>query len=417
MPKLLHVTAVTHTLHFLIGQIKFMQSAGLDVETVSSVDPNGDAKLDFFLEHENVAHTPIQISRALTPIRDLISAWKLWKHLRKTRPEIIHAHTPKAGLVTMLAGSIARVPIRVYHIHGLRFSTLTGWKRVLVIAAEKLTCQLATRVLCVSPSARDEAIRCRLCHSDRIQVLRSGSINGLDAAVRFNPDNVETDLRETIRKRLGIRDEDVVIGFIGRLAKDKGIEELVAAFQSVQNTAQRSDGNLERRIRLVLVGDHEMQDPISEHTRNIIQHNPMIHRLDYDPETPKLYAAMDIFCLPSYREGLPYVALEAAAMRLPVITTNATGCVDGVEDGVTGTCVSVANSKALAAAIRRYADDRGLRLWHGNAGRRRVLQDFVPADIWQATLDEYHSELARLDLPLPKPIQEERMATVRKSAA
>ena len=397
MPKILHVTTVTHTLHFLIGQISYMQSAGFKVETASSVDPAGDEKLAFFLQHEDVPHTAIEISRALTPLRDLVSVWKLWRHLRKIRPEIVHAHTPKAGLIAMLASLLAGVPIRVYHIHGLRFSTLKGWKRWLVIACEKGTCRMATRILCVSQSAREEAARCRLARRDRIKVLRSGSINGLDATGRFDPNRVDEHATQQLRQSLGIDKSDVVIGFIGRLVRDKGIEELVAAFQELRQQLSAQ----EKQIHLLLVGDFESQDPVNQRTRSAIEQHAAIHRLAYDPETPKLYAAMDIFCLPSYREGLPYVSLEAAAMRLPVITTDATGCVDGVEDGVTGTCVSVGNREALAAAMRRYVEDRGLRLWHGNAGRRRILQEFAPTDIWEALFAEYVEALEMVNLATP----------------
>lgn len=397
MPKLFHVTTVAHTLHFLIGQIGFMQQSGMDVHTVSSVDPTGDEKLEFFRQHETVPHHSVETSRSLTPIRDLISVWSLFQLFKKHQPDIVHAHTPKAGLVAILASFLARVPVRVYHIHGLRFSTMSGWKRLLVIACEKLTCKLATRVLCVSPSARDEAVSAGLAKQNDIRVLQSGSINGLDATGRFNPDSLPDDAGLAIRNRLGIGSDDVVVGFIGRLVRDKGIKELVAAWQE-----NRSASNKPQQTHLLLVGDYEPQDPVNETTKSLIASDPTIHRLDYDPETPKLYAAMDIFCLPSYREGLPYVALEAAAMRLPVITTNATGCVDGVEDGITGTCVSVGRSEALAAAIRRYTTDRGLRLWHGNAGRRRVLQEFCPADIWNATFAEYRKLLiaAQGDLSL-----------------
>ena len=181
MPKLFHVTTVTHTLHFLIGQIGFMQQSGMEVHAVSSVDPTGDEKLDFFKQHEDVTHHAVEISRSLTPIRDLISVWSLFQLFKKHQPEIVHAHTPKAGLVAILASFLAGVPVRVYHIHGLRFSTLTGWKRALVIACEKLTCKLATRVLCVSPSAKAEAVIAGLASHKDIRVLESGSINGLDA--------------------------------------------------------------------------------------------------------------------------------------------------------------------------------------------------------------------------------------------
>ena len=381
MPRLIHVTTVPHTLHFLIGQIGFMKSSGLEVETVSSVD----AKLDVFLERETVTHHAVEMSRSISPLHDLRSLWELTRLLLDRRPDIVHSHTPKAGMLAMVAAWMSGVPVRIYHVHGLRFATLTGWKRKLIIACEKLACRLSTQVLCVSQSARKMAIANDLCEREKIKVLLRGSINGMDAAGRFNPESISRIETAKFREQLGVEPEGVVIGFLGRLVRDKGIEELVAAWQAIRKA--------EPKAHLLVVGDYEPQDPVSPVAREVLENDPRVHRIAYDPETPRLYAAMDLFCLPSYREGLPYVILEASAMQLPVVATRVTGCVDAVEEGVTGTLASAGDAESLANSLLRYVRDPMLRRAHGAAGRKHILENFNPEKMWQSILGEYESQL------------------------
>ena len=382
LPKLIHVTTVPHTLHFLIGQISFMRQAGFDVQTVSRTDE----KLDFFLQHESVVHHAVPLARTLNPWRDLVCCHQLWRIFRQEKPTIVHAHTPKAGLLAMLAATLAGVPVRVYHIHGLRFATLRGWRRQLVIHCEKWACWLASSVLCVSRSAKIEAVRAGLASPADLQVLGPGSISGLDAEQRFHPDRVSLTERRGVRERAGIPQDAIVVGFLGRLVRDKGIEELAAAWREVRAR--------HRQAHLLLVGDFEEEDPVSLETRRELEADQRVHRLGYDPEAPRLFSAMDVFCLPSYREGLPYVALEAAAMELPVVSTRVTGCVDAVVDGDTGTLVDCGNVSQLTEALLRYTTDADLAQQHGKAGRRRILAEFPPERIWRFLLAEYDRLLA-----------------------
>jgi glycosyltransferase involved in cell wall biosynthesis len=393
MPRLLHITTVPHTLHFLVGQIGFMQSQGFEVEVASSADE----KLDIFLEREPVTHHAVEMSRALSPLRDLQSLRQLVRLLRERQPDIVHAHTPKAGMLSMIAAWITNVPVRIYHVHGLRFATLTGWKRALLISCEKLACRLATQVLCVSRSARSMAIQNQLVDRKKIKVLLRGSINGMDTEGRFNPNNVDFEAARSLREKLNIPQDAVVIGFLGRLVRDKGIEELVAAWQAIRDAAPHA--------RLLIVGDHEPQDPISTQAKDTLDHDPRIHRVGYDPETPRLFATMDIFCLPSYREGLPYVALEASSMQLPVVATRVTGCVDAVEDGLTGTLVTVRDVEALANALLRYLADESLRKWHGAAGRKHIQENFQPTEMWVAMKKEYERQLG-FEIAPQKPLRD-----------
>lgn len=391
MPRLIHITTVPHTLHFLIGQISYMREAGIEIEAISSTDE----KLGIFLKQEPIRHHPVTMSRSLSPIRDLAACWRLYRILRQRRPDIVHVHTPKAGLLGMLAACLAGVPVRIHHIHGLRFTTLTGWKRQLVLTCEQAACRMATRVFCVSPSAMTTAIEAGVVAEDQVQVLLNGSINGMDAIGRFDPDQLPADARAETRERLGIPNDAVVVGFIGRFVTDKGLGELAEAWQTIRVENPNA--------HLLLVGYFEDQDPLDATLRSQLEQDERVHISGYDPETPPLYASMDVFCLPTYREGLPYVLLEASAMRLPIVATRVTGCVDAVEDGITGTLVKPRDSAALATALIRYIEDESLRQWHGTSGRTNVLENFEPQAMWQAVLDEYTAALqaARCSLPVP----------------
>jgi len=284
-------------------------------------------------------------------------------------------------LVAMLAARLAGVPCRAYHMHGLKFETATGMRRQLLKRAEKLTCQLANRVFCVSESLKHKATQEQLfAPTQSPRVLAHGSINGLDVD-EFTRGLDRSKLREQTRKRLGIPEQAICLGFVGRLVRDKGIEELSTAWTSLRDRYPD--------LHLLLVGPFEIQDAVSPQVQSQLTSDPRVHLTGLDWNVRPYFTAMDVFTLPSHREGLPYVALEAAAMSLPIVSCRATGCVDAIADEETGLLVNVKDSAALTVAIRRYLDDTRLRQRHGNAGRERVRRLFAPRAIWQELLAEY----------------------------
>jgi glycosyltransferase involved in cell wall biosynthesis len=277
----------------------------------------------------------------------------------------------------MSAAWLAGVPVRVYHLHGLRFLTLRGPRRLLLIAAERLAARLATQVVCVSHSCAALASACALAPDEKLKVLLSGSINGVDAE-RFRPASAAQ--RRAARAALGIPAEARVIGFVGRLVRDKGIVELAQAWQALR--AQMPD------LRLVLVGPFEPQDPVPAAVASQLRDDPRVTLAGVDWDTPPYYRAFDVVALPTYREGFNVVSLETAAMGLPIVSTHAPGT-DGILDGVTGTLVAARDSRALAAALRDYLVDPALRARHGAAARARVVRDFRQESLWRALRDEY----------------------------
>jgi glycosyltransferase involved in cell wall biosynthesis len=389
MVRLVHITTVPESLTFFTGQVGYMKARGFDVQAISSP---GEL-LHRFAAAERIAAHAVDMPRRITPVRDLVAVSRLWRRLRRSRPHIVHAHTPKGGLLGMAGAWLARVPVRIYHIHGLPLMTATGPKRHLLKWSERVACALAHQVLCVSRSVREVVIAERLCPPDKIKVLRGGSVNGVDAAQAFNPARLPAGVALEARARHGIPADALVAGFVGRVVRDKGLAELVRAWQGLR---EEFPG-----LHLLIVGPFEPQDPLPAGVEAVLRGDPRIHLTGEVWDVPPLYAAMDLVVLPTYREGFGIVAIEAAALGLPVVATRIPGCVDAVQDGVTGTLVPVRDGGALADALRVYLRDPVLRRKHGAAGRERVLREFGQEALWEAVYQEYTRLLGDRGCPVP----------------
>jgi glycosyltransferase involved in cell wall biosynthesis/lipopolysaccharide/colanic/teichoic acid biosynthesis glycosyltransferase len=374
--RLLHITTVPMTLGFLTGQVGYMRERGFDVHCLSSPGPS----LDRFAAREQVRVHAVEMPRRITLARDLVAVARIWRVLREVRPQVVHAHTPKGGLLGMIAATLAGTPVCIYHMHGLPLMTATGFKRQILRWTEKISCALAQRVLCVSHSIRGAAIAEDLCPPEKIAVLLGGSANGVDATGQFDPAR-HRDARQERRASCGIPEDGVVIGFVGRIVRDKGWVELARAWKALRREFPQ--------LHLLAVGPMESQDPVPSEVAAMLRDDPRIHLTGEVDDTAPWYAAMDLLVLPSYREGLPYAPLEAASMALPVVATRIPGCTDAVVDGVTGTLVRCRDAAVLTAAIRRYVVDPGLRREHGTAGRERILREFRQEPIWEAVHGEY----------------------------
>jgi glycosyltransferase involved in cell wall biosynthesis len=380
MPHVVHVFTVPDSLVFLRGQVDFMKRRGYTISVVTSPGPD----LDAFGARESVGAFSVEMPRRISPAADLRGVARLAALFRRLEPDIVHGHTPKGGLLAMLAARAAGVRARVYHMRGLPMETQRGAKRLLLAATERVSCANAKRVLCVSRSLRREALEAKLVAPEKVRVLASGSGNGVDAAGRFNPARVDHEQRRSTRLSLGIPENALVVGFVGRLVRDKGIGELAAAWRSLRDRFAAA--------HLLLVGRFEERDPVPDAVMSALERDPRVHLSGFRADTPLLYAAMDVVALPTYREGFPNVPLEAAAMSLPVVGTRATGCVDSIVDGVTGALVDVRDAEGLAAALTRYLASEELRRSHGAAGRARALREFAPERLW-SELDEFYREV------------------------
>ena len=374
-PLLVHIATVPEFFQsFFRGQLEFLDQQGFDVGLICSPGEKVQAFKDW-----PVRYYPVPIQRRISPLADIVSIWKIVCLFRSIRPDIVHVHTSKAGMVGMIAAWLTGVRVKIFTIHGFRWVTKKGISRLLIKASNRLTCFLADRVFCVSKSNLALGVDNNICSNDKAHVFCGGSINGVDAKHRFNPEKKMD--RLAIRKGLSIPESSFVFGFVGRIVRDKGIEELAAAWRSVREDFSDT--------HLMLVGKVESGDPVSCETLDVLQKDDRVHFTGFCEEVAPYYEAMDVFVLPSYREGFPVTPLEASAMGLPVIASNIRGCVDAVVDGQTGILVTPESSIELERAMRTILNDRKDAKRLGENGRDFVLKNFQPKPIWEAVVKAY----------------------------
>jgi len=364
----------------LRGQIRFLREQGFDVHVISS--PSEAAAR--FVASEGASYIPVEMRREIAPLHDLRALWRLWRVLRRLRPDICQVGMPKAGLLGGMAAWLARVPCRVYMMHGLRLETLSGGKRVLLRWVERIACRTTHRVLCVSESLRRRAVELGIVADARCTVLGAGSANGVDVA-RFAMSESFRAIARQVRDDLGIPKGASVVGFVGRLTRDKGIYELVQAFERLKKAYPQ--------LHLLLVGPYEEGDPVPHATRMKIVIEPRILRVGRVDDTGPYYHAMDIVALPSYREGLPTVVLEAGAAAKPVVGSRATGMADAIDDGRTGLLAPVGDVAALGERLERLLNDPAWSEEMGNAARQHVAENFRQENVWTTLAGFYHSLL------------------------
>jgi glycosyltransferase involved in cell wall biosynthesis len=391
------VHAVTSSLSLVLlrGQLRYLREAGFHPGVVS-----GPGRFVEQIEvEESVDVFTVPMERDVAPVKDLGSFFRIWRLLRRLRPAICNAGTPKAGLLVTLAARLAGVPVRIYTMRGLRLETASGLKRRILYVAERIACACADRVVCVSPSLRDRAVSLKLVRENKAIVLASGSSNGIDVG-RFAATPARLDRAADIRRELNI-DGGPVIGYIGRFTRDKGIPELVTAFDVVRQRFGSAS--------LLLIGSAERGDTLNARIRARIDAGGGIVAIPFQPHIAPYYLAMDLFVLPTHREGFPNTVLEAQAAGRPVVTTTATGAVDSIVDGETGVLVPVGDSQALADAISQILANSELARRLGGAGRERVEREFRQEVVWGELVKLYRALLEERGVAVPLAVDEEKL--------
>jgi glycosyltransferase involved in cell wall biosynthesis len=289
----------------------------------------------------------------------------------------------------MAASWLVGVPVRIYQQRGLRLETATGFKRAVLANAERIACGCSTAVVCNSESLRRAMISLRLAPAAKLTVLGGGSAQGVEVA-RFSPSPARLAEASALRQQLEIPQDAPVIGFVGRLTRDKGAEELVAAFDLLRASIPNA--------RLLIAGGFEEGDPVSVSTRERIGSDPHIHHVGAVKETATYYHAMDLLAFPSKREGFPNVPLEAAAAGVPAVGYRVTGTMDAVDDGRSGLLVETGDVVGLATALRTLLADEGLRSRLGDQARERVEREFERTVVLQRWVDYYIKSLEAVHL-------------------
>ncbi|MGB8456430.1 MAG: glycosyltransferase family 4 protein [Candidatus Acidiferrum sp.] len=382
-PRLVIAVNSAIAVGFLQGQLQFFQGKGFDATVLCPKRRKDEWEVE---RPVGIPIIEVPLERDIAPFQDLDSLWRLWRIMRALRPTVTNVGTPKAGLLGGFAAWLNRVPCRFYTLHGLRFETTKGLKRRILVYADRLACRFAHRVICVSQSVREKAIASGLTTWERTVVFGAGSCNGVDAS-RFAATPGMKQRAAELRRRLGIPKQAPVALFVGRLTSDKGIPELMDAFSQLSHRHPE--------LRLLLVGCFEDGDPLPVETRNSLDTNSRVIFAGAVQDTAPYYAAADVVILPSHREGLPTVILEAQASGKPVIGTCATGIVDVVADGETGLLFPIGDVPALAEAIAKIIGDRGLATKLARAGQEQVQRHFRQEQIWQALHREYLEVLQR----------------------
>lgn len=387
-PGLVVAVTTSQSAVLLRGQLAFLRERGFDAYLLCA----GDHTAREFCEREGARLLEVRMRREMSPLSDLPALLRIVRILRCTRPALVNAGTPKAGLLATVGAWLAGVPCRIYTLRGLRLETERGGRRAVLSLSERVVCRLAHRVLCISPSLLARARELRLFPEGKGKVLGEGSSNGVDIIHFARTQEAERRARD-LRLRMGIPLDARVLGFVGRIVRDKGVAELVAAWLSL-----RSDYP---DLQLLVVGPFEGGDPIPGDARRVLESDPRIHLTGPVTDVPAAYAAINVLAVPTYREGFPNVFIEAAAMEVPAVGTRVVGCVDAVVDGVTGTLVPPRDPEALARAIRAYLERPELAACHGREGRERAVRSFRRETVWENLFREYLSLLAAKGLPAP----------------
>jgi len=370
--NILHVVNISFVIPYFLGkQLNWFTEKG-DNEFVVCSDSE---ELKDFSERYNFSYRAIDVLRKISIKKDIKAVKETVKYIREINADVVTGHTPKGGLIAMLAAFITRVPVRIYFRHGLVYETSHGLKRSLLINIDRLASKLATKIVCVSPSVAKRSLEDKLNPASKQVVLVNGTCNGIDTE-RFCIDSVDKSKLNELRTKLGANDGDFVIGFAGRLVRDKGIIELVRAYKALRG--------VHPNVRLMLVGMLEIRDALPEDVVKVIQEDEGIIKTGYVgyAEIEYYYALMNVFVLASYREGFPTSVLEASSMGLPVITTKATGCIDSIIDGETGIFVNHDDKELLMALSSLYENEDKRRMM-GAAGRQYVIDHFNQELVWR----------------------------------
>ena len=385
MKKLIRITTVPLSLKVLLkGQLRFMASNGFDVKGVSS---EGE-ELREVHENEGIAVEAITMSRKITPFQDLKSLWEMWNFLRKEKPQIVHTHTPKAGIIGMLAARLAGVPYRLHTVAGLPLMEATGTKRKILNFVEKLTYSSATRVYPNSKGLYDFILQNNFTQSNKLKIIANGSSNGIDTTF-FSPDQVTEIEKVTLREKLNIQPDDFVFVFVGRIVSDKGINELIKAFSELQTVENKPAG-----IKLLLVGGLENDlDPLNPETLAEINQNKDIISVGFQQDVRSFFAIADALVFPSYREGFPNVVMQAGAMGLPSIVSDINGCNEIIIEGENGLIIPSKNVEKLKEKMLTLAKDKNLYTKLKGNSRRMIESRYEQSVVWKALLEEYEGLL------------------------
>lgn len=382
MAKLVRVTTAPISLHVLLpGQMRFMKEHGWDVVMVSS----DGTELEAVKKREDCRHHIVPMTRRMTPFGDLRCLWLLYRFFKREKPDIVHSHTPKAGLLAMLAAKLAGVKVRIHTIAGLRFVTTKGFNRFLLIRMEKLTGRAATHVWPNSFSLGKYIKEHKLVKTKKLEVIGKGSSNGVNL-LRYSTSAIKRDKLDEVKQKIKFEERLTYFLSVGRIVHDKGMDELLEAFIHIYQ--DNSD------TRLILVGSFEDEvDPVSSKTRELICSHPGVIMAGWS-DVAEYYMNLSFALIhPSHREGLPNVILQAGAMNCPVICSDIDGNTDIIEHMKTGLIFEVNNDKDLFSKMD-FALKNKQEIKRFASTLRKQVEEFYDQSVLHNLLLQRYSELS-----------------------
>ncbi|WP_033958606.1 glycosyltransferase family 4 protein [Psychroserpens jangbogonensis] len=379
MQKLIRITTVPSSLRTLLrGQSLFMSK----YYEVIGVSGAGDA-LNEVNQNEGIRTHVVEMTRTITPFKDLKAVYQLYNFFKAEKPFIVHTHTPKAGTVGMLAAKLAGVPHRLHTIAGLPLLEATGNKRKLLNVVEKFTYRCATGILPNSFGLEQIILDYKFTKPNKLKVIGNGSSNGINTE-HYDTDLVTEDVKAILKTELNISKEDVVFIFIGRIVRDKGINELVAGFNSLTEK--------NNNCKLILVGPRENHlDPLLPETETLIKANKQILAVGMQKDIRPYVAISNVLTFPSYREGFPNVVLQASCMGLPCIVGNINGCNEIIENNMNGLIIPVKDAKAIEDAMQFMIDFPKKRQAMIAHTRTRIIERYKQEFVWNEILKTYQN--------------------------
>ena len=377
MPKLFRLTTVPLSFETLLkGQPRFLQQYYNVIIICSDKE-----RLEKVGKAEGVKTYSVELTRQITPLKDIKALYKLYVYFKKEKPFIVHTHTPKAGLIGMLAARLAKVPHRLHTVAGMPLMESVGLKRKILNFTEKLTYRCAHHIYPNSKGLYDFIVKNQFCPEQKLKIIGNGSSNGIDTTY-FSPTLYSYEQKEKLKRNIGIPFNAFIFCFVGRLVKDKGINELVQSFVEINKAYQY--------VKLLLVGPFERElDPLFSETEREIQNNPDIFSVGFQTDVRPYLAISDVFVFPSYREGFPNVVMQAGAMELPCIVTDINGCNEIIEDGVNGLIITPKNKEQLQEKMRLLLENSELRNHLKQNARSMITSRYEQKAVWEALLEEY----------------------------
>lgn len=382
--KLIRITTVPMALRYLLpGQMKFMQEKGFDVLMISA-----DGKeLEEVIENEKCPHLIVPMTRKITPIQDLKCLFQLIKIFRREKPDIVHSHTPKAGLLGMIAAKICGVKIRVHTVAGLPMMVEKGLKFELLKWIEKITYACANHVWPNSESLLHYINKNKLSKPQKLNIIAKGSTNGINTE-KFSSEKIDQQKLTVIKEQIRYSNNNSYLLCMGRLVKDKGIVELVNVFTSLQSITPS--------LKLILVGDFEESlDPLPEETINVIKNNSSIIHIKWTNDVEYYMHLADTFIFPSHREGFPNVLLQAGAMHLPIICSRIAGNIDIVKNNETGLLFDQGNEQEMKSLIMQAVKQKEKMKIMACRLKEIIYSEYQRNYIWDKILQQY----TIIDLP------------------